>query len=66
MIQRCTNPNNQKYYSYGARGISFYAGWKTFIPFQKWALENGYKEGLSLDRIDVDGNYEPSNCRWAT
>lgn len=67
MIQRCTNPNNQHYASYGGRGVKVWNEWlnnpKAFI---KWASENGYADYLSLDRIDPYGNYEPSNCRWAT
>lgn len=63
---KCTNPNNSRYEIYGARGISVCDEWTNdFMSFYNWSMENGYADNLSLDRIDVDGNYEPSNCRWA-
>jgi hypothetical protein len=66
MRQRCQNPKAEKYPYYGGRGINVCKEWDDFSEFQKWALKNGYAEGLSIDRINQDGNYEPNNCRWVT
>ena len=66
MKSRCENPNRKKYQSYGARGICVCDEWHDAKNFCEWALANGYKDGLQLDRINNDGNYEPSNCRWVT
>lgn len=66
MHSRCENQNLGYYKRYGGRGISVCDEWKQFKAFEEWALNNGYKDGLSIDRIDVNGNYEPRNCKWST
>lgn len=67
MKQRCSNPNNKDYYDYGGRGITVCESWKKdYLEFHNWAYDNGYEEGLTLDRIDVNDGYKPSNCIWAT
>lgn len=66
MISRCKYKTATGYENYGARGISVCKEWEDFERFYLWALENGYSDELTIERKNVDGNYEPGNCEWIT
>lgn len=62
--QRCNNPNNKDYKNYGGRGIKCCSQWDKYENFYEWAINNEYKSGLSIERIDVNKDYEPNNCKF--
>lgn len=66
MHERCERAKHIHYKDYGGRGIKVCEEWKEYLPFAKWARNHGYTDKLSIDRIDFDGDYAPSNCRWST
>lgn len=70
MKQRCNNPNNSAWEHYGGRGIKVCVEWlgehEGFLAFYKWSINNGYSDELTIEIINVDGNYSPDNCKWET
>lgn len=62
--QRCYNPKNQAFDNYGGRGIKMCDEWQDFISFKKWLMKSGYKEGLTLERLDFNSDYTPENCTF--
>jgi hypothetical protein len=65
MRQRCSNPKANGYVDYGGRGITVVDEWSVYSNFREWAMLKGYSDKLSIERSEVDGNYEPGNCYWA-
>lgn len=66
MLQRCSNPNLAVYKYYGGKGVRVCEEWRDFGCFRRWAERGGYRKGLTIDRVNSDGDYSPANCRWVS
>lgn len=66
MRRRCNSPKSSGFKNYGGRGISVCSEWSDFLTFSNWAIKNGYRDDLTLERDDCDGDYCPANCSWVT
>lgn len=66
MKERCQNSRHPRFHQYGGKGVTVCQEWQDFLSFEKWSLENGYSDNLTIDRIDSSKGYNPSNCRWIT
>ena len=64
--ERCNTPSHKSYDRYGGRGITLCEEWNDYTKFREWSFNNGYADDLTIDRINVDGDYEPNNCRWVS
>ncbi|MFI3165311.1 MAG: hypothetical protein R3Y45_03435 [Bacillota bacterium] len=64
MMYRCTSPKHKEYKNYGGKGVTVCESWRNYFNFKEWAINHGYTENLTLERMDNDGDYCPLNCIW--